>query len=90
VAYLDAAGNLHLDGQDLGPGTAPVSNDSEYQYFKTIAAVDVPRVLRLLGAPADADVLELLEARWSGDVSCELERLLRKSDIPVKLFVYGR
>jgi hypothetical protein len=24
-AYLDDEGNLHIDGQDLGPATAPVS-----------------------------------------------------------------
>ncbi len=48
-AYPDAEGNLHIDGQDLGPGTSMVSSDGEYEWFRTVAAVDVPRVVELLG-----------------------------------------
>jgi hypothetical protein len=88
-AYVDPEGNLHMDGQDLGPVTASVSSDGEYEYFKTIAASDVPQFLSLLGAPADADVLDVLESNWSGEASWELERLLRESGIPVDVFTYG-
>jgi len=88
-AYLDDDGNLHLDGQDLGPVTAPVSTDGEYEYFKTIAAPDIPRLLEMLGARADADILDVLASGWSGDASWRLERLLGESDIPVYLFTYG-
>lgn len=84
--YVDEAGNLHIDGQDLGPGTAPVSPDGEYEWFKTIAPVDVPRLVRLLGGGAGDDVLELLERDFSGPGSYELERRLRESDIPVEFF----
>lgn len=87
-AYVDVKGNLHIDGQDLGPMTASVSSDGEYEYFKTIEAKDVPRVLVLLDAPGDADVLEVLSSRWTGAASFELEQRLSQSDIPVKLFVY--
>src|SRR5215207_5419547 len=59
-AYLDDAGSLHIDGQDLGPGTAPVSGDGEYEWFQTIAAGDVPRLVDLLGGEPDTDILELL------------------------------
>ena len=48
-AYLDASGNLHIDGHDLGPGTAPVSADGEYEWFKTIRAEDVPKVVTAPG-----------------------------------------
>ena len=41
-AYLDDAENLHVDGQDLVPSTSIVSADGEYEWFKTIAARDVP------------------------------------------------
>lgn len=88
-AYVDADGDLHLDGQDLGPATEPVSSDGEYEYFKTIAAANVPRVLGLLDAPADTDVLDVLESCWSGAASWELERLLRESDIPLNVHTYG-
>jgi hypothetical protein len=61
--------DLHIDGQDLGPGTAPVSSDGEYEWFKTIRAGDVPKVVMLLGGDADDDVLNLLEARYTGEGS---------------------
>lgn len=80
-AYVDEAGNLHIDGQDLGPGTAMVSADGEYEWFETIAAADVPRVIALLDGEPGTDVLDLLEQRWTGMQSYELERRLRESDI---------
>ena len=83
-AYLDEAGRLHIDGQDLGPATAPVSPDGEYVWFKTIAAADVPRVVALLGGRTGEDVLDVLERDFTGPGSYELERRLRQSTIPVE------
>ena len=37
-AHVDAAGDLHLDGQDLGPATSLISGDGEYEWFMTITA----------------------------------------------------
>jgi hypothetical protein len=88
-AYVDGAGALHIDGQDLGPGTAMVSSDGEYEWFETIAAADIPRLTALLGGGPGDDVLDLLARDWTGDRSYDLERLLRESDIPVKLFTWG-
>jgi hypothetical protein len=34
AAYLNA-GDPVLEGQDLGPGTAPVSSDGEYEWVQT-------------------------------------------------------
>jgi hypothetical protein len=87
-AYLDDDRNLHIEGQDLGPATAPVSADGEYEWFETIDSADVPRLVQRLGGEPGADVLELLEKRWSGKRSYDLEKLLREGDIPVKRFVY--
>jgi hypothetical protein len=88
-AYVDADGALHIDGQDLGPGTRPVSSDGEYEWFATIAAEDVPRLEVLLGAAADEDVLDVLARSYTGRASYELERLLRESDIPVRRSVWS-
>jgi hypothetical protein len=87
-AYLDGEGNLHIDGQDLGPGTYPFSVDGEYEWFQTIEAVDVPRVVELLGGAPGAEVLDLLQEGWSGERSYELERALRESAINIKRFVW--
>jgi hypothetical protein len=87
-AYLDDEGNLHIDGQDLGPSTGPVSGDGEYEWFKTIGANDLPRLLLLLGAPPNADVLDILEAQWCGSKAGDLEALIRESDIQVEFFAW--
>ena len=88
-AYVDGAGALHIDGHDLGPGTAPVSDDGEYEWFTTVAAGDVGRVVEVLGGGPGDDVLELLARDWSGPRSYELERLLRESGIPMEHSVWS-
>lgn len=86
-ASLDDEGNLHLDGQDLGPATASVSDDREYQWFRTIGHEDLPQLMVLLGAPADTNLLDVLRRKWSGTKSYDLEKLLRESGIKAELFV---
>lgn len=88
-AYLGDDGSLHIDGQDLGPSTAIVSSDGEYEWFSTIASTDVPRVVALLGGAPGADILELLAERYCGAQSYEVERLLRESDIPIERMVWS-
>jgi hypothetical protein len=88
-AYLDRENNLHLDAQDLGRGTEMVSSDGEYEYFKTIAAVDLPALLDLLGAPMGSDVMDVLGARWAGAASYDLEARIRRSDLRVNLSTWA-
>lgn len=88
-AYLDDRGNLHIDGQDLGPSTTPVSSDGEYEWFQAISAADLPRLLTVLGAPSGAQVLDVLEQNWSGGRAGDLEALLRGSDIKITRSVWS-
>jgi hypothetical protein len=88
-AYVDDEGALHIDGQDLGPATEIVSSDGEYEWFKTIAAADVPRVVALLGGRPGDDVLDVLERDFTGTGSYELESRLRGSDIPIDLHTWS-
>ncbi|MGC1910065.1 MAG: hypothetical protein WA809_10775 [Candidatus Dormiibacterota bacterium] len=87
LAYLDDEGNLHIDGQDLGPATALVSDDGEYEWYRTIGHEDLPQLMGLLGAPADADLLDVLQERWSGARSYDFDKLLRESGIKTELVV---
>lgn len=82
-AWLDGQGNLHIDGQDLGPGTSSVSGDGEYEWFSEIAAADVPRVVALLDGDPGEPILALLGREWTGERADELERRLSDSDIPI-------
>ena len=88
-AYLDDAGALVFEGQDLGPGTAPVSSDGEYEWTTTIRADHLPRLLELLGAPPGADILLVLQQDWSGPKAAELERLIRESELPVERWTWS-
>jgi hypothetical protein len=89
-AWLDDAGNVHIDGQDLGPATAMVSDDGEYEWHRTIAARHRPRLVELLGGDPDEDLLDKLERHWSGPRSYDLEALLRANTetIPSQLFTW--
>ena len=40
-AWVDEDG-LHVDGQDLGLPSGMMGSDSEYEYFHTVHAADVP------------------------------------------------
>jgi hypothetical protein len=88
-AHLDDAGNLHIDGQDLGSSTWPMSGDGEYEWRRIIKAHDLPLLLTLLGAPADASVLDVLEEHWSGKRAGDLEAVIRASDIPNEFSSWG-
>ncbi len=83
-AYIDESGDLHIDGQDLGPGTAPMSGDGEYEWFQTVRAEYLPRLLEVLGADPDADVLTFLQDNFAGAASRRLEPLIRASDVPME------
>ena len=89
VAHLDAAGDLHIDGQDLGPATAIVSGDGEYEWFQTIPRASLDRLLVALGADPGDDVLDVLERSYREAGSYELEALLRSGVVPVSRQVWS-
>lgn len=87
-AFVDARGDLHIDGQDLGPSTAPVSPAGEYEWFSTVRSEHMSQLVGLLGGDAATDILDLLEEHYTGASSYKLERILREGDVPVEFFVY--
>ena len=88
-AHLDKEGNLHIDGQDLGPKTAIVSSDGEYEWFETTKRTDLPRLIGLLGRKPEDDILDVLEENWAGPRANDLSALIRESDIEVERFVWS-
>jgi hypothetical protein len=87
-ASLDMGGSLVIKGQDLGPDTAIVSSDGEYEWTSTFAPVDIPALVALLGGAEGADILDVLES-YTDQRSYELERLIRDSDVPHSLFTWS-
>lgn len=88
-AQLDATGSLVIDGQDLGPSTAPVSSDGENEWRVTISAKDIPGLLTLLDAPPAANILDFLAEKWTGSPSHELDKRIRESEIPRRFSSYS-
>lgn len=88
-ATLNTEGALVIEGQDLGPKTASVSSDGEYEWSCTILREHIPKLLILLDEPADADILSTLERHWTGPKSYELESRIRDSDIPSALWIWS-
>lgn len=85
-ATLNTHGDLVIEGQDLGPKTASVSSDGEYEWSRTILREHIPQLLILLDEPASADILSTLERHWTGPKSYELESRISESDIPSALW----
>jgi hypothetical protein len=82
-AYVDEGGNLHINGQDLGPGTSMVSPDGEYEYFETYAPQVIPRIVEVLDGQPGEPVLEVLR-RWAGDRSQQMQ--MRLNGIPHRTY----
>lgn len=87
-AWLDQYGDLHIDGQDLGPGTAMVSSDGEYEWFRTFRAAEVPGVVEALGGEPGQDVMAFLAGMWAGRGN-ELETRLREAGLRGEIDVWS-
>lgn len=96
--YLDAymeGGDLHIDGQDLGPGTASVSSDGEYdsdgeyEWFQVIRARHLAAFRELIGADAHENILDVLERSWCGKRAGDLQTLLHESNFPIERLIWS-
>ena len=81
--WLDARlledGSLRIDGHDLGPATKVVSSDGEYEWSYRYPPSSVGMLLSALGGADGQDILDLLEDRYTGRRSYDLEAVLRET-----------
>lgn len=79
-------GDLVIEGHDVGRGVGKFfgAESSEYEFVSTVRAADVPAVRRALGLGEDADLLDTLVARYGGQGTAELERIIKGARIAVK------
>ena len=84
-AFIDEAGALVIHGQDLGPAVG-VLGGSSYEWYLTHARADIPSLLVALGAPANANVLDVIEERFCGVEADTFEALVRDSDLAPAYF----
>ena len=84
-ASIDEAGDLVIHGQDLGPAVG-VLGGSSYEWYSTHAKTNIPLLLVVLGAPANANVLDVIEERFCGVEADIFETLVRDSDLAPAYF----
>lgn len=82
-ASLRADGAVVIEGHDLGRGVEGFfgSGLTEYEWAWTISAEDVPRLRTALGGKRDADVLDLLAARFAAPNAGNLTSFLKEHDV---------
>jgi hypothetical protein len=85
---IDDDCKLVIEGQDLGPGTAIISSDGEYEWTRTFERDDFPALVALLGGEPGDDAFDVV-ARFTDEKSYELERLIRESDVPNSLWTWS-
>lgn len=90
-ACLRENGTLVIQGQDLGPATAPISSDGEYEWTYTFDPDSIPALCAALGGTEDDDILDLLERRFTGAGSYDLEQIMRdtRTAIPRGFWSWG-
>ena len=87
-AHLTAAGDLVLDGQDLGPATATLTGEDEYEWITTVRSAYLPALVALLDTDPGVSLLDVLEARYTGTAAAELEGILSTGTVPVERSTY--
>lgn len=80
-ATLTDDGDLLIEGEDVGPGTAPVTSSGEYSYSWHIPAGSLAELGQLVGLDQESDLLDHLAAEFSGPRSWELEGIVSRSGL---------
>jgi hypothetical protein len=85
-ARREPDGTVCFEAQDLGVPAGLVSNDTEYEYFRTVRPRHVPQLIELLGGRPGDDLRHLLADAWADDRSFELEERFREAAFPIEFF----
>jgi hypothetical protein len=88
-AELQADGAVQFSGQDLGPLTAAVSDDGEYEYWFRVEAHDHARAVAALGGRPGEALMTVLQRAWSGPQAFRIRRTLDAAGIATHLSVYS-
>lgn len=83
-ARLEPNGVLTIYGDHLGPATEFFDGECEWWY--TVAAEDVPRLVVALGGEPGGEIIELLAGKFSGERAGRLEGALRGSGVAYSFY----
>jgi hypothetical protein len=83
VTVAGGVDGLTFHAQDLDP---PALFGDEYEYSFSIAATEIPKLVRALGGSEPSEVLELLQASAEQIIPKGIESWMKAHDIPVTDF----
>lgn len=83
-AHLTPAGDLEVEGQDLGPGVEGFFGKGfrEYEWYYVIKRENFPELARALEAPPGTDILNLLQFRCVGPHGRDIGQVIEEHKIP--------
>jgi hypothetical protein len=79
TANLTSDGSLRIAGHDLGPKTAIVSEENEYEWTYTFPVDSVPALCAALSGADHEDILDVLDRGYTGERSYQLERIIQET-----------
>lgn len=96
---LEKNGDLVLEGQDLSPGLEEMFGRDEYEYWYTVKAAAVPKLLEtlggangLLGRPTERSIAAVLRERFGEphgiSASTEFKAWCKAHDVPYTFASY--
>ena len=84
---LGEGGTLVIAGQDIGAIVERFFGERQYEFARSVAAEDLPRVRELLGVGAGDDLLDAIATRFTEPGgSASLERLLADGGVPTRFW----
>jgi hypothetical protein len=83
-AAVTLAGDLRIEGQDLGPAVEEIFGEgkTEYAWDVVVRAANVPRAIVALGGAPGDDILVLLAQRYSGFDASKIEQRFDEAGVP--------
>jgi hypothetical protein len=92
VIYFDHAGNLKVDGFDIGKTVEESLGDSDYEYILTVAAASQTALNTALGLPvsaAESETLQKIAQRFNtNECFSEFQTFLDAAAIPYTTFFW--
>ncbi len=77
-------GDLAFEGQDLGSGVEGAFGASEYEWYWTVKAQDIPKFQRVIGSRSN--ILKSLKKSFSGQNAAKLYEFMQDNEIPFESY----
>ncbi len=83
-ASMNEAGDLVVEGHDLGSGVSSVFGPDvkEYEWVYTIKRESLPLLIKALGGDERDDALQVMAEKCKGEEALEIGMVISENDVP--------